>query len=116
MFLYYVQDYYFLYKCFNLKLKNVKTIILPSTFTDSIVLNCLLRKLICAIRSRLICRLLKKHYLVKDIYFSITQDKYPFLLTCFYIFDDDLSRFVHILSLCQEARTFNISYSYSILK
>ena len=57
------------------------------------------------------CRLLKKHYLVKDIYFSITQETYPILLICFYMFDDDLSRFVHILSLCQEPRTYHVSYS-----
>ena len=37
--------------------------------------------------------------------------KYTSLLTCFYIFVDDLSRVVHILSLCQEPRTFHVSYS-----
>ena len=41
----------------------------------------------------------------------ITQEKYPFLLTCFYIFDDDLSRFVQIVSLCQETTTFHVSFS-----
>ena len=40
-----------------------------------------------------------RHYIIN---FSLTEEKYPFFLTCFYIFDDDLSQFVHILSLCQE--------------
>ena len=88
----------------KVKADHGKDLLIPKVWYPYII-----RKRVGAIRSRL-CRLLKKHYLVKDIYFSITQEKDPFLLTCFYIFDDDLSRFVHILSLRQEPRTFHVGW------